>query len=82
MVGGAPEQGRAGERRKDALDTSVPVLKMGRTTHVLLCMGINKSTWRMFYTRSQGDPGRSLCSLQLLGLSPRFFWKMQDWNED
>lgn len=39
MVGGAPEQGLPGERDKHALDTSVPVLKMGRTTHVLLCVG-------------------------------------------
>lgn len=68
MVGGAPEQGLPGERDKDALDTSVPVLVEQLMS--FSAWGVNKSIWRTFYTRSQGDP---LCSLQLLGLSPRFF---------
>lgn len=69
MVGGAPEQGLPGERDKDALDTTVPVLV--KQLMSFSAWGVNKSIWRTFYTRSQGDP---LCSLQLLGLSPRFFF--------
>lgn len=70
MVGGAPEQRLPGERDKHALDTTVPVLVEQLMSFSV--WGVNKSIWRTFYTRSQGDP---LCSLQLLGLSPRIFLK-------
>lgn len=53
---------------EDALDFSVPTLKMGRIVQGLLCQR-NENSWRKSTRNSPRGLDRSLCSLQLLGIN-------------
>lgn len=63
------------------LGVSVPIFKMGRKTHVPLCLGYKRERLENVLPKCPGSP-RSLWSLQLLRLSWRSFWKMQGWNRE
>lgn len=78
MVGGAPEQRLPGERDKDALDTTVPVL-------VEQLMSFSAWGGQQEYLENvlHKIAGGSIMFPAAAGAEPKvFFWKMQDCNEE